>query len=102
VAASAVKRTPDGCLLAIKVTPRASRVAIEPARAGRVLVRVTAAPEDGKANAAVCKLLAKGLGVPKTALDITVGASGREKTVAIHGFDVAEIERRLTSYFSKQ
>jgi uncharacterized protein YggU (UPF0235/DUF167 family) len=99
---SAVKPTADGCTLAIKVTPRASRVALEPARDGRLLVRVTAAPADGQANAAVYKLLAKSLRVPKSVLDISVGLSGREKTVDVRGISAAEIEQRLASYFEKQ
>ena len=100
--AHAVRPLADGTALAIKVTPRASRVALEPAREGRLLVRVTAAPADGEANAAVCKLLAKCLRVPKSALEISVGASGREKTVIVHGFKPQEIEQRLASYFGQR
>jgi uncharacterized protein YggU (UPF0235/DUF167 family) len=100
--AGVVRPDAHGCALAIKVTPRASRIALEPPRDGRLLVRVTAAPADGDANTAVRKLLAKSLGVPKTALEITVGAAAREKTVLVKGWDAEEIERRLTSYFAKR
>lgn len=102
MAASGVKPMADGCAIEIKVTPRASRLAIEPARDGRLLVRVTAAPADGEANAAVFKLLAKSLKLPKTSMEITSGTTAREKTVAVHGVDAPEVERRLASYFEKQ
>ena len=44
---------------------------------------VTAIPEDGKANAALIKLLAKELGVPKTALNLISGATSRDKIFQI-------------------
>jgi uncharacterized protein YggU (UPF0235/DUF167 family) len=46
-------------------------------------VRVTAAPEDGKANAAVIALLAKALGVPRSALAIVRGATARDKIIRL-------------------
>jgi hypothetical protein len=48
-------------------------------------VRVTAPPEDGKANAAVCKLVAKTLGVPKSAVRVVRGESARHKMLEIDG-----------------
>lgn len=50
-------------------------------------VRVTAPPEDGKANAAVCKVIAKALGVPKSAVSVTRGETSRHKTVEIEGVE---------------
>ena len=50
-------------------------------------VRVTAPPEDGKATAAVCKLLAKSLHVPKSAVRVTRGEVSRHKTLEIEGVD---------------
>jgi uncharacterized protein YggU (UPF0235/DUF167 family) len=58
-------------------------------------IRVTAAPEAGKANAAVEALLAEALGVRKTSVRVAVGRSGRRKLVEVDGLDRAEIERRL-------
>mgnify|MGYP000427444852 CR=1 FL=1 len=46
-------------------------------------VAVTAAPEGGKANAAVIKLLAKALGVPKSRLTLIQGATSRDKVFRI-------------------
>lgn len=74
----------------LRVTPKASanRIVEETATDGtlRLRVYVTAVPENGKANAAVIALLATHLGVPKTAITISRGASGRDKTVIVdHG-----------------
>lgn len=79
-----------GVRLAVRLTPRASRNAVqgtvELAGGGRALkVSVTAVPEAGKANAALVKLLAKALGVPKGAIEIVQGATDRNKLLAIAG-----------------
>lgn len=62
----------------LKVTPGARRQALEVAGEG-FRVHVTAAPEDGKANAAVAALLAQALGVAKSRLTLLRGATSREK-----------------------
>lgn len=71
--------------VAVHVTPKSGRDEIVGWRGGELSVRVTAAPEDGKANAAVCKVLAKALGVPKTAVRVTRGDTSRHKQVEIEG-----------------
>ncbi|MFN8507134.1 MAG: DUF167 domain-containing protein [Dehalococcoidia bacterium] len=66
--------------LAVRVTPRASRDAIagfDPA--GALLVRVTAPPTDGAANAAVTKLLSRALDLPARDIVLASGASSRQK-----------------------
>lgn len=60
-------------------------------------VRVTAAPEHGRANDAVLRLLADALSVPRETLTIVSGHSGRDKIVELAGVGPALIERRLTS-----
>ncbi|MEC3862408.1 DUF167 domain-containing protein [Mesobacterium sp. TK19101] len=71
-----------GSEIALRVTPRASRnrVTVED---GQVRVYVTVVPEDGKANAAVQKLLAKQLGVAKSRLTLLRGATSRDKVFRI-------------------
>lgn len=74
-------------LLSVRVTPnaRSERLAIEPEAAdGHTLkVWVTVPPEDGKANKAVVKLLAKALGLPKSALDVERGETSRIKLIRV-------------------
>ena len=64
--------------LAVKVTPGARGEGLEIV-GGRLLAKVRAKPEDGKANAAVLELLAKSLGMPTSRLRLLRGATSREK-----------------------
>lgn len=71
----------DGTPFPVRVTPRAGREAVEfdPGPPPGFRVRVTVVPEGGKANAAVARLLAGALGVPKSRLELVRGARGRDK-----------------------
>lgn len=75
----------DGRSFSVRVTPKASRNGVRPGPEGGadLLIAVTIVPEDGKANAAVVKLLAKALGVPKSRLDLVRGATGRDKVFRV-------------------
>ena len=64
-------------------------------------VGVTAGPEDGKANEAVVKLLAKAWGVPKSRIAVVSGATDRNKTLHIAG-DPAELSRRLADWLRQE
>ena len=68
--------------IAVRVTPKASRnrIVIED---GQIRVYVTTVPEDGKANAAVQKLLAKALGLPKSRLTLIRGQTARDKVFRV-------------------
>lgn len=57
-------------------------------------VRVSAVPDKGKANAAVVALLAKALGVPKSAVSVVSGETARMKTLDVVG-DGATLEKKL-------
>lgn len=74
---------------AVRVTPKASsnRITVEEQGNGSYLVRVyiTTVPEDGKANKAVIKLLAKEMGVAKSSLAIIKGLKDRNKLVQVRG-----------------
>jgi len=67
-----------GTEIAVRVTPRGGRDAIEDGPEG-LRVRVTAPPEDGKANGAVRRLLARAIGVAPTRLTLLRGATARDK-----------------------
>ena len=80
--------TPTGAVLHLRVTPNAGADRIEGAErrddGSEVLrLRVAAVPDRGRANAAVLALLAKTLGLPKSALTLTAGDTARLKTVSI-------------------
>jgi uncharacterized protein len=84
-----VRALPDGIALRLKVAPRARHDRIEgtvPGPDGPVLkVSVTAAPERGRANAAVIALIARELRIPKTSISVVAGETGRSKTLKIAG-----------------
>jgi uncharacterized protein (TIGR00251 family) len=81
--------------LTLRVSPGASRSGIIGRYGAGWKVRVVAAPEDGKANDAVVRLLAETLAVPLRDVQIVSGRSSRDKTVALEGMRPEEIERRL-------
>jgi uncharacterized protein (TIGR00251 family) len=95
---------PQGLRVMVRLTPKASRDAIQGVAAdadgaGVLRAQVTAVPEDGKANAALIKLLSKAWKVPKTSLDIVSGATDRRKVIVISG-DGAELLQRLDQWMS--
>lgn len=71
-----------GTAFSLRVTPRARKDEIT-FEGGQWKVRVTALPEDGKANAAVAELLAGALGVARTRLRLLRGATSRDKVFGL-------------------
>lgn len=91
-----------GIVLRVRLTPRSSRDEItglaRTADGPAVAARVRAVPEKGAANAALERLVAEWLGLPRSAVGIDAGAKSRLKTVAIAGDPdrlAASIEERL-------
>jgi uncharacterized protein (TIGR00251 family) len=71
--------------LAVRLQPRATRDEVVGERDGRVVVRVTAPPVDGKANAALVALIAKRAGVAKSHVSVVKGQTSRDKVVRVEG-----------------
>jgi uncharacterized protein YggU (UPF0235/DUF167 family) len=57
---------------------------------------VGAPPEDGAANDALIRWLAKGLGVPRASVTVSSGAASREKGLRISGITKADAEAKFT------
>ena len=95
----------DGVRLAVRVTPRAASnavqgVAIDAQGQAWLAVRLTAAPESGKANAALVKLLAKRWRLPASAFRLVSGAGARRKVLHVQGparllAEIQAIEQRI-------
>jgi uncharacterized protein (TIGR00251 family) len=81
--------------ISVTVSPGASRSELVGRHGDGWRVRVTAAPERGRANEALCKLLADALGLPRRSLRVVAGQSARTKIVEVDGLAVEEIEDRL-------
>lgn len=91
-----VQAQPDGSLLlSVKVVPGASRERIIGEHGEALRVATSAPPEAGKANKAVCKLLAGALGLPARNVTIHAGPSRPFKTLRIEGVSEAELRGKL-------
>ena len=84
--------------LRIRLTPRAARDEVGPVREdGVLIVRVRAPPVDGKANAAVCRLLARRVGVAPSAVSVVRGHASRDKVVRLEGVTEDELRAWLAT-----
>ena len=92
------RQTPEGIVLAVRLTPKAGADGITgiETRDQRTVVkaRVRAAPEGGKANAALEKLIAEWMDEPKTNCEIIAGGKSRLKQVLVRG-DTILLTNRL-------
>jgi uncharacterized protein len=79
----------------VRLQPRARRDEVAGERAGAVVVRVSAPPVDGKANAALCRLLAARAGVAPSRVSVVRGHGARDKVVRVEGIDAAALRRAL-------
>ena len=77
------------------VSPGASRSELVGRHGDGWRARIAAPPERGRANDALCKLLAATLSLPPGSVRVVAGVSARAKVIEIDGLDAAEIERRL-------
>jgi uncharacterized protein len=97
---SPVRTSRDGILIAIRLTPRAARDAVDGVKQGQLHARVRAVPEDGRANTALVQLVADEIGVPKSTVSVTAGKTSRLKTVLIAG-DAKVLEPRAASWLKR-
>lgn len=87
----------DGAVrIPVRVQPRASRTELAGEHDGALKVRVAAPPVDGKANEELLGFLSRTLSVPKRAVSVVSGESGRQKVVEVEGLDVRTVGRLLT------
>jgi hypothetical protein len=86
----------DGVTVMVKVRPQSRRPGVHGVKASaagpRLQVAVTEVAEDGKANRAVCALLAHALHRPQSAVQIVSGATSREKLLLVTGNSAALVD----------
>jgi uncharacterized protein len=87
--------TPDAALLRVRVQPRASRDEVVGWQGAVLRVRVTAPPEDGRANSAVVALLAEACGVPRSAVELVRGHASHDKLFRVAALAPGAIRARL-------
>jgi uncharacterized protein (TIGR00251 family) len=81
--------------VAIRLQPRAKREEVVGERAGAIVIRVTAPPVDGKANAALCAFIAKAAGVSASRVDVVRGQTSRDKVVRVDGVTLQALRAAL-------
>jgi uncharacterized protein (TIGR00251 family) len=91
----------QGTILPVRAQPGARRQGVLGEHDGALRVAVTAAPDKGKANQAIAKILGTSLGIPKSDVELVGGASSRQKRFLLRGMSleqaVAALDRLLNS-----
>ena len=103
---SPFSRVPGGVRVRLRLNPKASANRITGLTAdadGGVVLKatVTTVPEDGKANAALIKMLAKEWKLVKSGFDIIHGATGQNKTLFVAG-DTEHVLKKLQDWASRK
>jgi len=81
--------------LVVHVVPRARWIEVFGWHGDAIKIRVAAAPVEGAANAELVRFVAERVGVPRGAVTIASGATGRRKTVAVEGVAADALARAL-------
>ena len=85
----------DGARLVVRVKPKSSREGVVVEADGSVVVKVSAPPEDGKANARVVEVVAAFFAVPRRQVEIVRGQTARDKDLLLRGVKAGDIDARL-------
>jgi uncharacterized protein len=92
----ALTQQADAVRFSVHVKPRSSRSRVEGVRPdGALAIALKAPPVDGAANAELVEVLARALGVPKSAVRVVSGATGRRKLVEVAGVAAAAAREAL-------
>ena len=84
-------------VITVKVVPGASRDRVAGKYGDAIKVQVSAAPEKGKANAAVAKVLAQFFGIKPQQVELISGPTNPRKQFRISGLDDSELASKLAS-----
>ncbi len=88
--------------LHLRVSPGATRSRIVGKHGDGWKIHVTAPPEDGRANAAVVRLIADAVSVSRSAVSVVSGHGGKDKIVELAGIELGRAERRLNEAAAKE
>jgi uncharacterized protein (TIGR00251 family) len=81
----------------VRLQPRARRDEVVGERGGAIVIRVTAPPVDGRANAALCAFVAARAAVPRSRVQVVRGTTSRDKIVRVEGVDAAALRAALAT-----
>jgi uncharacterized protein (TIGR00251 family) len=85
----------EGVIVPVRAQPGARKNAVLGERAGALRVAVSAAPEKGKANAAIAEVLADALGCRPSQVGLLSGETSREKKFLVTGLTTDDLRRRV-------
>ena len=88
---------PEGVVLPVRAQPGASQNGLRGEQNGALKVAVTQVAEKGKANQALVKVLAKGLGLKRSQVELLSGELQRDKRFLIRGITRAELAERIAA-----
>ena len=88
--------------LRLRVSPGARSAEVVGRHGDAWKVRVAVAPEGGRANEAVVRLLADTLSLPRDAVTLVSGRGARDKIVQLAGLDSTQVEQRLATAAGKE
>ncbi len=88
-----IREVDGGIVLSVKVQPNASKDRVVGEHADQIKIAVTVAPEKGKANKAVIKVLSKWLGVKSSDIQIISGETSRDKKVIVRNITEEDLDK---------
>lgn len=90
-----LRETQGGCMIPVKAVPGSSRDRVSGVLGKDLKIAVSAPPENGKANKAIIRLLAKALGVDRRSIELVSGAANPRKEFRVSGISCVEVSDRL-------
>ncbi len=90
-----ILQTGGGIRLRLRVEPGGRQQRLIGAYGGALKLEVSAAPEKGRANAAVIRLLSETLGIRRNQVELVAGTSSQDKIAVLTGCSIEEISARL-------
>ena len=91
----AIQKVDEGVVFVVKVVPGSSRTAVCGLLDNMIKIKVSAAPEKGKANKSLVEFLAKQLGVKKNAVRIISGQTNPVKHIRVNGISAEALLKKL-------
>jgi uncharacterized protein YggU (UPF0235/DUF167 family) len=88
---------PPASTIAVRLTPRAARERLTASADGGFVAHVAAPPVDGRANEALCRLVARAADVAPSRVTVARGHRGRQKLVRVEGMPEATLRARLAA-----
>lgn len=89
------KETPEGIILSVKISPKASRSEVVGEEGEELKLRIAAVPEKGKANAEIIRLLSKKLKIGRSQITILTGETSRHKKLLLRGISSEEMLQKI-------